>query len=101
MPSRSHCPIGPQHSQGVASMPEFKSSTSRLARLFRSSRDQWKERAAVKQKKLRALEIKVRDLSESRARWKDRAVQLDQEVNELKAQIQTEAPKKGVSTESR
>jgi NifB/MoaA-like Fe-S oxidoreductase len=56
-------------------MPEFKSSTSRLARLFRSSRDQWKERAAVKQKKLRALEIKVRDLSESRARWKDRAVQ--------------------------
>jgi predicted nucleic acid-binding Zn-ribbon protein len=82
-------------------MPEFKSSTSRLARLFRSSRDQWKERAAVKQKKLRALEIKVRDLSESRARWKDRAVQLEQEINELKAQIQTEAPKKGVSTESR
>ncbi|NMF86849.1 hypothetical protein [Nodosilinea sp. P-1105] len=82
-------------------MPEFKSSPSRLARLFRSSRDQWKERAAVKQKKLRALEIKVRDLSESRARWKDRAVQLKQEVNELKAQIQTEAQKKGVSAESR
>ncbi len=42
-------------------MQEFKSSASRLARLFRTSRDQWKQRAAEKQKKLRALEIKVRD----------------------------------------
>jgi hypothetical protein len=27
-------------------MPEFKSPTSRLARVFRKSRDQWKQRAA-------------------------------------------------------
>ncbi|MGK7877720.1 MAG: hypothetical protein AB4426_31775 [Xenococcaceae cyanobacterium] len=42
-------------------MQEFKSYASRLARLFRTSRDQWKQRVAEKQKKLRALQIKVRD----------------------------------------
>ncbi|MBN3877579.1 MAG: hypothetical protein ACYTXT_44515 [Nostoc sp.] len=54
-------------------MQEFKSPTSRLARLFRNGRDNWKERALEKQKKLRALEIKVRDLSASRDYWKSRA----------------------------
>ena len=49
-------------------MQEFKSPTSRLARLFRNGRDNWKERALEKQKKLRALEIKVRDLSISLTR---------------------------------
>ncbi len=29
-------------------MSEFKSSTSRLARLFRNSRDNWKEKALQK-----------------------------------------------------
>ena len=45
---------------------EFKSPTSRLVRLFRAGRDNWKERALEKQKKLRASEIKVRDLLVSR-----------------------------------
>lgn len=54
-------------------MQEFKSPASRLARLFRNGRDSWKERALEKQKKLRALEIKVRDLSASRDYWKNRA----------------------------
>ena len=53
---------------------EFKSPTSRLARLFRAGRDNWKEKALEKQKKLRALEIKVRDLSASREYWKNRAI---------------------------
>jgi hypothetical protein len=43
-------------------MQEFKSPSSRLARLFHKGRDNWKLRALEKQKKLRALEIKVRDL---------------------------------------
>ena len=46
-------------------MKGFKTSESRLARLFKNSREQWKERAAAKQKKLRTLEVKVRDLSDS------------------------------------
>ncbi|PSB00470.1 hypothetical protein [Merismopedia glauca] len=53
---------------------EFKSPTSRLARLFRAGRDNWKEKALGKQKKIRALEIKVRDLSASREYWKNRAI---------------------------
>jgi hypothetical protein len=36
---------------------EFKSPTSRLAHLFRAGRENWKEKALEKQKKLRALEI--------------------------------------------
>lgn len=54
-------------------MEEFKSPTSRLARLFRKGRDNWKQRALEKQKKVRALEVKVRDLSNSREYWKKRA----------------------------
>lgn len=78
-------------------MPEFKSPTSRLARLFRKSRDQWKQRAAEKQKKLRALEIKVRDLRESRERWKQQAQNAQQELRDLNAQLHTEQ-KKGLSS---
>ena len=54
-------------------MQEFKSPSSRLAKLFHKGRDNWKQRALEKQKKLRALEIKVRDLSASRDYWKNRA----------------------------
>ena len=55
-------------------MEEFKSPVSRLARLFRKGRDNWKEKALEKQKKIRSLEIKVRDLSASREQWKKRAI---------------------------
>jgi len=55
-------------------MSEFKSPPSRLARLFRAGRDNWKEKALEKQKRLRALEIKVRDLLASREYWKKRAM---------------------------
>lgn len=53
-------------------MEGFKSAESRLLRLFQKSREQWKQRAAEKQKKLRAMEVKVRDLSASREHWKER-----------------------------
>jgi hypothetical protein len=59
---------------------EFKSPTSRLARLFRAGRDNWKERALEKQKKLRASEIKVRDLLASREYWKKRAIAAEQGI---------------------
>ena len=54
-------------------MKEFKSSPSRLIRLFQQSRENWKKTAIARQQKLRALEIKVRDLSQSRENWKKRA----------------------------
>lgn len=66
-------------------MQKYKSSTSRLVRLFHNSREQWKQRAADKQKKLRALETKVRDLSTSREQWKRRAHSAEEALRELKA----------------
>jgi hypothetical protein len=63
-------------------MSEFKSAPSRLARLFRASRDKWKKKALEKQRKLRALEVKVRDLSESREYWKNRAMAAERGLSE-------------------
>ena len=63
-------------------MSEFKSAPSRLARLFRASRDKWKEKAIEKQRKLRALEVKVRDLSGSREYWKNRAIAAEKGLNQ-------------------
>ena len=72
---------------------EFKSPTSRLARLFRAGRDNWKEKALEKQKKLRALEIKVRDLSASREYWKNRAMAAEKGVSQENGEVLVEGKK--------
>ncbi|MEA5624833.1 hypothetical protein [Nostoc sp. UHCC 0251] len=72
---------------------EFKSPTSRLARLFRAGRDNWKEKALEKQKKLRALEIKVRDLSASREYWKNRAIAAEKGSSLEKGEVCVEEKK--------
>lgn len=59
-------------------MQEFKSSTSRLARLFKKSREAWKEKALERQQRLRAWQVKIRDLEQSRDRWKTRALEAEQ-----------------------
>ena len=63
-------------------MKGYKSSTSRLARFFEKSRDRWRANAAEKQRKVRALETRVRDLERSRAKWKERAQEAEQAVRE-------------------
>jgi hypothetical protein len=63
----------------------YKSSASRLARFFEGSRDKWRAHAGEKQKKVRALETRVRDLERSRAKWKGRALQAEQKLAEGKA----------------
>ena len=52
-------------------MEQYKSSEKRLAKWFGESRDSWKEKALLRQKELRALEVKIRDLENSRGKWKD------------------------------
>lgn len=79
-------------------MPEFKSPVSRLARLFQKGRDSWKEKALDKQKKIRALEIKVRDLSASREQWKQRALAAESQIKEQN--IEAEIVKKKEETET-
>ena len=65
-------------------MQEFKSPVSRLARLFQRGRDSWKEKALDRQQKIRALEIKVRDLSVSRENWKQRALAAELQLKKQK-----------------
>lgn len=77
-------------------MQEFKSPISRLARLFRNGRDNWKEKALEKQKKLRALEIKVRDLLASRENWKTRALIAESKLSQQNSEEGREQ-KKGKS----
>ena len=72
----------------VVSEPEFKSSPARLVRLFRRSRDIWKQRAADKQRALKKLRITVRDLSESRDHWKAVARQQSQEIATLRLPLE-------------
>jgi len=55
-------------------MEGFKSSESRLVRLFQKGREQWRKRAVEKQKKIRGMEIKIRDLTLSRDQWKEKAL---------------------------
>ena len=50
----------------------FKSPKHKLIKFFKESRDSWKERAANYHKKMRSLEIKVRDLQNSRDIWKEK-----------------------------
>lgn len=66
-------------------MKGFKSSVYRLAYFFKKSRDQWKDRALEKQGRIKALMVKIRDLSDSREKWKQKAKELDQRLNETLA----------------
>ena len=75
-------------------MQEFKSPVSRLARLFQKGRDNWKEKALEKQKKIRALEIKVRDLSASREQWKKRALAAELKLKEHNIEVGSTTKKK-------
>jgi hypothetical protein len=57
------------------SQPPFAKDYARQARLFRASRDRWKQRCAAKQDEIRYLRVRLRDLEASRQRWKHEALQ--------------------------
>ncbi len=62
---------------------KYKSSPSRLVRLFRQGREKWKKKALDRQKKLQAADIKVRDLEKSRDKWKQEAKELARQNKQL------------------
>ncbi len=70
-------------------MKVHKCTPRRLARFFENSRDKWKERAAKYYKKIRALQIKVRDLKHSRDYWKERAKGAENKSHSLPAEAPT------------
>ena len=69
---------------GKIPMKNYKTPAERLARIFKKGRDMWRIRATEKQNKIRALEIKVRDLSNSRNNWKERAKIAFDKLKEIK-----------------
>ncbi|MDJ0573665.1 MAG: hypothetical protein QNJ65_00680 [Xenococcaceae cyanobacterium MO_234.B1] len=69
-------------------MKGYKSSETRLVYLFKDGREKWKERALSKQKKLRTMEIKVRDLSLSRDKWKEKALELEASLKEKEEELE-------------
>jgi hypothetical protein len=69
-------------------MEGFKSSESRLVRLFQKGREQWRKRATEKQKKMRVIEIKIRDLSASRDLWKSKALSAQQQKEQLEQELE-------------
>ena len=81
-------------------MKDFKSSAGRLARFFQKSRDRWRAHAAEKQKKLRALETRVRDLDRSRTKWRERAQQAEQALRAVTEGKPAERPGGGAAGDS-
>jgi len=64
---------------------------SRQIRYLREIKDNWKEKAAEKQQKIRELEQKNSALSRSRQKWKTRAQEAEKRVKELeKEKIKSE-----------
>ena len=69
-------------------MKGYKSSETRLVYLFKDGRERWRKKALSKQKKLRAMEIKVRDLSSSREKWKEKALKLEASLKEKEEELE-------------
>ena len=61
-------------------MKDYKTVNSRLVTIFKSARDNWKDKALFRQKKIRVLEIKVRDLHLSRDKWKEKALKFQADL---------------------
>ena len=80
-------------------MNTFKSPVARLARLFQKSRAAWKAKALDKQRRLRAAQIKIRDLEASRAYWKDRALAAERERTPSQAPLVGEDGEAGESVQ--
>jgi hypothetical protein len=73
-------------------MPSFKSSYARLARIFEQSRDNWRDKAKERHKRIRALEVKVRDLEKSRSHWKSRALDRAHEETARPDEVSKDTP---------
>ena len=55
-------------------MKDYQTEDTRLVNIFKLARDKWKQKALLRQKKLRALSTKVRDTNLSRDKWKEKAL---------------------------
>ena len=77
---------------------DYKSTPGRLARFFRDSRDGWKQKALERQSKLRAADVKVRDLTKSRDKWKREAKETKQRLEQSEKEVEQIRAKKKAKT---
>jgi hypothetical protein len=72
---------------GTHEGPTYRSPKRVLARAFLKSRDRWKEKYQSVQKRFKDRLTDLRDLRRSRDRWRAKAEALEQEANQLRAQL--------------
>jgi hypothetical protein len=51
-----------------------------------ASRDGWKDKAGQRKRRLKAAQVRIRDLEVSRDRWQERATAAEAQVSELRRQ---------------
>jgi chromosome segregation ATPase len=76
---------------GTKEASAYRSPMRVLARVFEKSRDRWKQKYQLLQKRLKDRLTDVRGLRRSRDRWRAKAEALEQVVNELQAQLKQRA----------
>lgn len=69
-------------------MQGYKTDDSRLIAIFKDSRDSWKTKCVLKQKRIKALEVKLRDTASSRAKWKHKTKLLQTQLANQNALLQ-------------
>lgn len=74
-------------------MKDYRSPSEKLASWFLESRNSWKERALEKQQKLRAAQIKIRDLEKSREHWQKKAKEAESKRKETEQQSKIQLKK--------
>jgi hypothetical protein len=72
-------------------MSGYKTDDNRLIAIFKSSRNSWKNKCALKQRKIKSLEIKLRDTTSSRAKWKHRTKVIQTQLANKEALLQEQS----------
>lgn len=77
---------------GAATMSKirekYRTPTRILLPKLLKSRDDWKAKSDARKVKLKAAQIKIRDLTASRELWRERAEQPQTETHQLQEQLQ-------------
>jgi hypothetical protein len=76
-------------------MKNYKTPVDRLVRIFKKALDSWKAKALDRQKRLRSLGIKLRDVTISRDHWKKRASEAEKKLTEIEAEKEQSQCKDG------
>ncbi len=66
----------------------FRSPVRKLARVFRDSRDRWKDKCQLAKRELKRLGNQVRAVEKSRDHWKHRFQEQRKQVKDLERELE-------------